>query len=214
MPSLANRVKQSSDASPRLEVKVYCSAREPHRITSANDVRYFSLERLLSAPRAHSSTAPADQDSHMTSSPPALLSPAESHNPSTMPTAASGAQIANSNGKRPHGALTNGAEEDEVESMPNAPRPSLPAKTHDASGYSWTKAEDEPGYAWTNKKAIDEMNRAWDGMVHKDAMVKGELLVRFARRATRDSILTVSFLQRVTETLSKLPRTSLPCLRA
>lgn len=88
-----------------------------------------------------------------------------------MPTAASGSYIANSNGKRPHGALTNGAEEDEVENMPNAGKP---VKTHNGSGYRWTRAEDEPGYSWSNKKAFDEMNKAWDGLVHKDAMVKCE----------------------------------------
>lgn len=87
-----------------------------------------------------------------------------------MPTAASGAYIANSNGKRPHGALTNGAEEDEVENMPNVGKP---VKTHHGSGYRWARAEDEPGYSWSNKKAFDEMNKAWEGLVHKDAGVKG-----------------------------------------
>jgi hypothetical protein len=84
--------------------------------------------------------------------------------------------MANSNGKRPHGALQNGAEEDEaVETLPNAGRPNLPVQTHASSGYRWTRAEDEPGYAWLNKKAADEMNRAVDSLAHKDIAVKGEL---------------------------------------
>jgi hypothetical protein len=100
-----------------------------------------------------------------------------------MPTAASGTNMANSNGKRPHGALQNGAEEDEaVETLPNAGRPNLPVQTHASSGYRWTKTEDEPGYAWLNKKAADEMNRAVDSLAHKDIAVKGEL-----RRVTKFS---------------------------
>jgi hypothetical protein len=91
-----------------------------------------------------------------------------------MPTSASGAHLANSNGKRPHGSLSNGADEDEaVETMPNAGRSNAPAQTHASSGYRWTRAEDEPGYAWTNKKAFDEMGRAWEGLAHRDVVVKG-----------------------------------------
>lgn len=83
--------------------------------------------------------------------------------------------MANSNGKRPHGALQNGGEEDEaVETMPNAGRSNMPVQTHAGSGYRWTRAEDEPGYAWTNKKALDEMGRAWDTLAHKDLAVKGK----------------------------------------
>jgi hypothetical protein len=91
-----------------------------------------------------------------------------------MPTTASGTHLANSNGKRPHGSLSNGADEDEtVETMPNAGRSNTPTQTHASSGYRWTRAEDEPGYAWTNKKAFDEMGRAWELLAHKDATVKG-----------------------------------------
>lgn len=93
-----------------------------------------------------------------------------------MPTAASGAHIANSNGKRPHGALLNGGEEDEVvETMPNTGRSNGPVQTDASSGYRWNRAEDEPGYAWSNKKALDEMGRTWEGLVHKDSMIKGQL---------------------------------------
>lgn len=92
-----------------------------------------------------------------------------------MPTAASGTHLANSNGKRPHGALLNGAEETEaVETMPNTGRTNVPTQTHAGSGYRWSRAEDEPGYAWTNKKALDEMGRAWDALAHKDIAVKGK----------------------------------------
>lgn len=93
-----------------------------------------------------------------------------------MPTAASGTHLANSNGKRPHGALLNGAEEAEaVETMPNTGRTNVPTQTHPSSGYRWSRTEDEPGYAWTNKKALDEMGRAWDALAHKDIAVKGKL---------------------------------------
>jgi len=112
----------------------------------------------------------------MTSSPPTTLSPSESQTIPNMPTSASGAHLANSNGKRPHGALLNGGEEDEsVETMPNTGRSNAPVQTHANSGYRWSRAEDEPGYAWSNKKAMDEMGRAWDGLVHKDLAVKGML---------------------------------------
>ena len=118
-----------------------------------------------------------------------------------MPTSASGATLANANGKRPINTISNGAEDADVEEMaamqpPNnqssgtTTLPSItssnagnvgkmrqqqefPTKTHQASGYSWNKAEDEPGHAWLNKKALDEYHRAWDALVHKDSMVKG-----------------------------------------
>ena len=51
----------------------------------------------------------------------------------------------------------------------------FPTKTHERSGYTWGREEDAPGYAWMNKKALDEFHRAWDSLVHKDFMVKGEL---------------------------------------
>lgn len=112
----------------------------------------------------------------MTSSPPTTLSPAESQTTPNMPTATSGAHLANSNGKRPHGALLNGGEEDEaVETMPNTGRNNAPVQTHASSGYRWSRPEDEPGYSWRNKKAMDEMGRALDGLVHKDLDVRGEL---------------------------------------
>jgi len=104
-----------------------------------------------------------------------------------MPTAASGANMANSNGKRPHGALLNGGEEDEaVETMPNAGRSNAPVQTHKDSGYQWSRAEDEPGYAWRNKKAIDEMGRALDGLVHKDLAVRGKSTIRAINRRDAD----------------------------
>jgi hypothetical protein len=103
-----------------------------------------------------------------------------------MPTAASGANLANSNGKRPHGAL-NGEEEDEaVETMPNTARSNLPEQTHASSGYRWSRPEDEPGYAWKNKKAVDEMARALDGLVHKDCAIRGELTVDLLKKREAD----------------------------
>ena len=54
-------------------------------------------------------------------------------------------------------------------------RQEFPTKTHESSGYQWSRAEDEPGYAWMNKKALDEFHRAAEALVHKEHMVKGEL---------------------------------------
>lgn len=53
-------------------------------------------------------------------------------------------------------------------------RQDLPTKTHQPSGYTWSRAEDEPGYSWQNKKAMDEANRAWDSLQHKESMIKSE----------------------------------------
>lgn len=147
----------------------------------------------------------------MTSSPPpALLSPTESQSPSNMPTAASGTNLANSNGKRPHGALLNSAEEAEaVETMPNnTGRTNVPTQTHASSGYRWSRAEDEPGYAWSNKKALDEMGRAWDALAHKDGAVKGELGARLAICCGIVK-LTIQSLQAATETRLRLLREKL-----
>jgi hypothetical protein len=100
-----------------------------------------------------------------------------------MPTSATGAAIANANGKRPLNTISNGADEtDEVLAMQAsgsaagkvAVRAEFPTKTHERSGYQWNREEDTPGYAWMNKKALDEYHRAVDGMVHKDHMVRGE----------------------------------------
>lgn len=51
-------------------------------------------------------------------------------------------------------------------------RSDAPYKTHESSGYTYNRAEDEPGYGWLNKKAQDEFARAWEGLQHKDSMIK------------------------------------------
>lgn len=73
------------------------------------------------------------------------------------------------------GWVTNVSTEAELATMGNgkARQEQQPAKTHQASGYTWSRPEDEPGYAWLNKKAVDEAARAWDGLLHKDFAVKG-----------------------------------------
>ena len=48
-------------------------------------------------------------------------------------------------------------------------------RAHQSSGYTWSREEDQPGYAWSSSKAIGEANKAWEGMVHKDLMVKSAL---------------------------------------
>lgn len=114
--------------------------------------------------------------------PAALTSPPDSQHSRAAPImpSSSGAS-ANANGKRPLKEV-NGLEGDDEEldiaRSNNAAMPpkkaDLPPQTHQASGYTWTRAEDEPGYSWLNKKAQDEAQRAWDGMVHREHMVKGK----------------------------------------
>lgn len=107
----------------------------------------------------------------MTTSSPSssILSPPNSQD---MPTVSPTVNGANSNGKRPHTALSDRDELDNMMASGNG-RMDFPAKTHQQSGYSWSRAEDEPGYAWLSKKSVDEGNRAWDGLVHREGMVKG-----------------------------------------
>ena len=88
---------------------------------------------------------------------------------------------ANSNGKRPINTISNGTDdvehEDTLAAMQTSssakPRQEFPTRTHERSGYTWSREEDAPGYAWGNKKAVDEFHRAWDALVHKEHMVKG-----------------------------------------
>lgn len=94
--------------------------------------------------------------------------------------------MANANGKRPLNDISNGVDEEDADidlllassqqaaASTGKPRQEFPTKTHQASGYKWSRAEDEPGYAWMNKKALDELHRAWDSLVHKESMVRGE----------------------------------------
>ena len=120
------------------------------------------------------------------------LSPPDSQHRSVMPTSASGAAIANANGKRPLNTISNGADEtEEVAAMQaggsgvsgvsgagkaavRTDRAEFATKTHERSGYQWNREEDTPAYAWMNKKALDEYHRAIDGLVHKEVMVRGE----------------------------------------
>lgn len=104
-----------------------------------------------------------------------LQSPPNSQQRSTtdMPPAASGIAIANSNGKRPIQTISNGNDDlEEIATMANGKaRAELPLQTHQQSGYSWRRHDDAPGYGWLNKKAVDEYQRAYDGLVHRDLVV-------------------------------------------
>jgi hypothetical protein len=83
---------------------------------------------------------------------------------------------ANSNGKRPLNTISNEIddEREELDTMANntKQRQDFPTKTHNRSGYTWSRSEDEPGFSWLNGKAQDEAARAWETLVHKEAMVK------------------------------------------
>lgn len=132
-------------------------------------------QEMLSSP-SDSESELATPTAQMLSS--ATLSPPDSQHREhtrTMPTAPSGASFANSNGKRPIQTISNGNDEFETD-LPNTTsksRQDHPTKTHQGSGYSWSRAEDEPGYGWLNKKALDEHQRALEGLVHAHCMVKG-----------------------------------------
>jgi len=83
---------------------------------------------------------------------------------------------ANANGKRPLSTIDGNGD------APPAPRSAQVSstteppqiKTHEPSGYSWVKPEDEPGWAWKNKRAVDEANRAYDGLLMKDQRIGGK----------------------------------------
>ena len=126
-----------------------------------------------------SSAEESDFDGNRTQTPanqvaqPSNLSPPDSQHRSAMPVAVSGS---NANGKRPINTISNGA--DDVEELAAMqPRQEFLKKTHEKSGYSWSRTEDEPGHAWMNKKALDEYHRAWDSLVHKESMVRGKVLI-------------------------------------
>ena len=143
-----------------------------------------------------SSMADNDGDSHMDSPPSlsdaedvetpaaqiissAILSPPDSQHRSVAPEMpGTSAPAANSNGKRPLNTISNGADEaidltGEAKGKSRAHQ-DFPPRTHGPSGYTWSRHEDEPGYAWVNKKALDEQHRAWEGVVHRDLMIKSE----------------------------------------
>ncbi|KAK5152545.1 hypothetical protein LTR04_006419 [Oleoguttula sp. CCFEE 6159] len=40
------------------------------------------------------------------------------------------------------------------------------------NGYTWNRVEDAPGYAWKNRRAMEEAERAWATITHKDRMIK------------------------------------------
>jgi hypothetical protein len=115
-----------------------------------------------------------------------ILSPPDSQHRSSSGTAAANSSMptltgSNANGKRPLTNISNGDDTSTIIDVTSdaaaasgAKQAQFPPRTHQGSGYTWTRSEDEPGFAWLNKKAVDERNRAWEGMVSKDAMVRSE----------------------------------------
>lgn len=133
--------------------------------------------QMLSSP----STTPSSADP---TTPPAFQGPAPSSSNLSPPDSQHRqSKMANANGKRPLNTISTEAEGDnELEWVPAGPQAAkakqeFPLKTHASSGYTWRRPEDEPGWSWANKKAVDEANRAWDVVVHKDAMVGGGSVV-------------------------------------
>lgn len=137
---------------------------------------------LSSDDEVAATTTPAIQ----TDVPGALTSPPGSQHTNaqlaSMPVAASASASANANGKRPLMDISTASNGDENDNdiqitdsrttnaaMATKKVADFPPRTHEASGYTWTRAEDEPGYAWLCKKAADEGQRAWEVLLHKDA---------------------------------------------
>ncbi|KAF2484286.1 hypothetical protein BDY17DRAFT_352810 [Neohortaea acidophila] len=129
--------------------------------------------QMLSSPSDSETQTPTSQSQSLANS--TLLSPPELHN------RLAAAPGANANGKRPINTISNGTDDadDLLASGPSAAaaggkaRPEYAARTHERSGYTWSREEDAPGHAWLSKKALDEYHRAADVLVHRDLMVKG-----------------------------------------
>lgn len=134
--------------------------------------------QMLSSPSDSETQTPTSQSQSLANS--TLLSPPELH---SRLTAAPGA---NANGKRPINTISNGVDDAEdllgsghlaAAAGGGKGRAEYAPRTHERSGYTWSREEDAPGHAWLSKKALDEYHRAADVLVHRDLMVKGEFLL-------------------------------------
>ena len=83
---------------------------------------------------------------------------------------------ANANGKRPISLLDTNGEAPPPLRLGQSNNVPAQVKTHASSGYTWSKAEDEPGWAWKNRRAVEEANRAWEGLLMKDLAIGSECL--------------------------------------
>jgi len=99
---------------------------------------------------------------------PGDLSPPSSQG---MPLASPSTTGANANGKRPLSTLDTNGEAAPIARNTATPLEPQKVKTHEQSGYTWVRQEDEPGWAWRNKRAVDEANRAYEGLLTKDIVV-------------------------------------------
>ncbi|KAF2154610.1 hypothetical protein K461DRAFT_291536 [Myriangium duriaei CBS 260.36] len=114
------------------------------------------------------------------------LSPPSSQG--TAPTAASAItsspSVPNANGKRPASTLDNNSETSQPTSRPPAASRGVSTmdgqqdnhsprqtKVHEASGYTWSRQEDEPGWGWRNKRAVEDAERAWNGVLNKERKI-------------------------------------------
>jgi hypothetical protein len=173
------------------------SLEAPNTPVTDSRSRQHTLQATMAEPDARMTSSPDLTDDastpqdQLTSS--SILSPPDSQHRShttttttTMPHLTSSAN-ANANGKRPLTSLSNDIVDltSEAESAmaeltagtmggKQQQQPHFPPKTHQPSGYTWTRHEDEPGWAWGNKKAVDERGRAWEGMAHRELMVRSE----------------------------------------
>ncbi|KAF2221225.1 hypothetical protein BDZ85DRAFT_266483 [Elsinoe ampelina] len=83
---------------------------------------------------------------------------------------------ANANGKRPISTLDNHTDLSHPMTRSAAAVAAREAEqqevqTHQPSGYTWRRTEDEPGHVWKDKRAVEESERAWTMILHKDRKV-------------------------------------------
>ncbi|PNS16189.1 hypothetical protein CAC42_1952 [Sphaceloma murrayae] len=116
------------------------------------------------------------------------LSPPSSQGPLPSPQA-------NANGKRPLSTLDTSSEGPVTRSAASAAAGQSSAvetqevKTHAASGYTWSKTEDEPGYGWKNKRAMEEAERAWGSILHKERKIGNRYGDPFEMAVWEESLL-------------------------
>ena len=149
---------------------------------------------------SHSSPATTPPSDHGVATPPTQQDPpsdttipsppsSEQRNTSSLPSDVKAPTQANSNGKRPLRDISNGVETTSTGAGTSGAAAGK-IRCHQPSGYTWTRAEEEPGWKWNHKKAVDEANRAWDGLAHKEHMIKSEFCLYLDGRSGSNVLLT------------------------
>ena len=150
---------------------------------TTQDVRYSQYTSQFVHPLRPSAGLDNDGDSQMQSdsakaTTPLPTSVAEISPPSSQgvplsysPTAAISVAGANANGKRPLSHSEANGEAPPALRSGQTKEMAGQVKTHAQSGYTWSKAEDEPGHSWNSRRAVEDANRAWDGVLMKEMRI-------------------------------------------